>query len=221
MRLGTHYRWVLTNALWPSNSTALRTLDVGCHDGFSLQQQQPGCDVRVGCDLAPVAVYPDIHYVKCDGCSLPFASGSFEFCTAWDVLEHVPDDRALLGELSRVLGPDGRVRLSVPHKQIAVFPSPAMPWLHRRWEHSIRTGYTPSEIRTLAEASGFAECKVIPLEIPWLRTFYLLASLLWSLWPSAGRRLVAALARRDATAGWGPKGILLVELRKQQQPATV
>jgi uncharacterized membrane protein YbhN (UPF0104 family)/SAM-dependent methyltransferase len=221
VRLGTFYRTVLTSALWPPNGTASRTLDVGCHSGFWLHQQAPGCSISVGCDLTPVAVYSDIHYVKCDGLSLPFASSAFELCTAWDVLEHVSDDRALLGELSRVLQPGGSARLSVPHKRIAVFPAPAMAWLHRRWEHSIRTGYTPSEIRSLAEASGFAECTVIPLEVPWFRALYFAASLLWSLWPPAGRRLVAALARRDAAAGWGPKGILLVELRKQHQPAAI
>jgi len=211
-RLGTHYRWVLTSALWPANGAAPRTLDVGCHSGFWLHQQAPGCGVRVGCDLAPVALYPDVHYVKGDAQSLPFASGTFELCTAWDVLEHVSDDRALLGELSRVLQPGGRVRLSVPHKHIAVFPRLAMPWLHRRWQHSLRTGYTPSEIRSLAEASGFGQCTVIPLEAPWFRSLYFVASLVWSLWPAAGRRLVAALARRDAAAGWGPRGVLLVEL---------
>ena len=216
VRLGTHYRSVLTNALWPPNGSAPRTLDVGCHNGFWLHQQASESGARVGCDLAPVALYSDIHYVKCDGRSLPFAGGTFELCTAWDVLEHVSDDGALLRELSRVLRPGGRVRLSVPHKQIAVFPAPAMPWFHRRWDHSIRTGYTPSEIRSLANACGF-ECMVIPLEAPWFRSLYLVASLVWKLCPPAGRRLVTTLARRDAAAGWGPKGMLLVELQKQQQ----
>jgi SAM-dependent methyltransferase len=215
VRLGTHYRWVLTSALWPPNGAAPRTLDVGCHDGFWLHHQPPGCSARVGCDLAPVALYSDIEYVRCDAGRLPFASGTFELCTAWDVLEHVSDDRALLGELSRVLRAGGRVRLSVPHKHIAVFPPLAMPWLHRRWQHSLRTGYVPSEIRSLAEASGFAECTVLPLRAPWFRSLYLVASLLWSIWPAAGRRLVTALALRDAAAGSRPKGLLLVELRKR------
>jgi SAM-dependent methyltransferase len=187
-------------------------LDVGSHDGFWLHRQPP-FGVRVSCDLAPVALYPDIHYIRCDGHSLPFAAGSFELCTAWDVLEHVSNDQTFLRELSRVLQPGGRVRLSVPHKQIAVFPERAMPWLHRRWAHSIRTGYTPSEIRSLAEGCGF-ECTVIPLETPWFRSLYLVASLVWKSCPPLGRRLVSALARRDAAAGWGPKGMLLVELRK-------
>jgi len=188
---------------------------VGCHDGFWLHQQALGCSARVGCDLAPVALYPDVYYVKGDARSLPFADGTFELCTAWDVLEHVSDDRALLGEMFRVLQPGGRVRLSVPHKRIAVFPSLVMPQLHRRWQHSIRTGYTPGEIRSLAEAGGFAGCTVMPLETPWFRSLYFVASLAWKLWPAAGRRLVTAIARRDAGAGWGPKGLLLVELQKQ------
>jgi len=219
VRLGTHYRWVLTSALWPANGTAPRTLDVGCHNGFWLHQQASGCGARVGCDLAPVALYSDVHYVRCDGQSLPFADGAFELCTAWDVLEHVSDDRALLGELSRVLQAGGRIRLSVPHKHIAIFPPLVMPRLHRRWQHSVRTGYTPGEIRSLAEASGFAGCTVIPLEAPWFRSLYFVASLTWGLWPAAGRVLVTALARRDAAAGWGPKGVLLVELQKQAAEA--
>jgi len=215
VRLGTHYRWVLTSALWPTDGAATRILDVGCHNGFWLQQQTQECATRVGCDLEPVALYPDIQYVKCDARTLPLATGSFDVCTAWDVLEHVPEDELMLRELSRVLRPGGRVRLSVPHKQIAVFPALLMPWLHHRWQHSLRTGYTPSEIRSLAEASDFAGCTVIALEAPWFRSLYLVASLVWNLWPPAGRRLVTALARRDATAGWGPKGVLLVELQKR------
>jgi SAM-dependent methyltransferase len=215
VRLGSYYRWVLTTALWPAERTAARILDLGCHSGFWLHQQTGGGGARIGCDLEPVALYPDIQYVKSDGCKLPFATGSFDLCTAWDVLEHVPDDQAMLRELSRILRPDGRARISVPHKHIAVFPAFLTPWLHRRWEHSVRTGYTPSEIQSLAEGNGFAECRVIPLKAPWFRSLYLVASLVWRVSQRAGRGLIAALARRDAAAGRGQKGLLFVELQKR------
>ena len=42
------------------------------------------------------------------------ASGSFDIAVACDVLEHVPDDRAALRELNRVLRPGGTAILSVP-----------------------------------------------------------------------------------------------------------
>jgi SAM-dependent methyltransferase len=215
LRLGSYYRWVLTTALWPAEQTAGRILDLGCHSGFWLHQQ-PGQDgARVGCDLEPVALYPHIQYVKCDGRKLPFATASFDLCTAWDVLEHVPDDQAMLRELSRVLRPGSCARLSVPHKHIAAFPPFLTPWLHRRWQHSVRTGYTPSEIQSLARANGFAECRGIPLKAPWFRSLYLAASLLWRISQPAGRRLIAAIARRDAAAGCGPNGLLFVELQKR------
>ncbi len=100
-RLGSYYRWVLTAALWPATSTATRILDVGCHDGFWLHQQTE-CDAKVGCDLEPAALYADIQYLACNALELPFATGSFDLCTAWDVLEHVQEDQAMLSELSRV-----------------------------------------------------------------------------------------------------------------------
>jgi SAM-dependent methyltransferase len=188
---------------------------VGCHSGFWLHQQTGGCDARVGCDLEPVALYPDIQYAKCDARKLPFAADSFDLCTAWDVLEHVPDDQAMVQELSRVLRPGGRARLSVPHKQIAIFPPFLMPWFHRRWQHTVRTGYTPRELESLAGAGGFGECEVIDLRVPWFRTLYLAASFTWRMSPPAGRRLVGALALRDAAAGRGPKGLLFAELQKR------
>jgi SAM-dependent methyltransferase len=215
VRLGSYYRWVLTTAFWPDECQTTRILDLGCHNGFWLHQQPRGCRARVGCDLEPVALYSDIQYVKCDARRLPFAAGSFDLCTAWDVLEHVPDDQAMLGELSRVLRRGGHAKLSVPHKHIAVFPPFLTPWLHRRWQHSLRTGYTASEIQYLASANGFGECRVTALRAPWFRSLYLVASLVWRLSPPAGRRLVAAIARRDAAARRGPSGLLFVELQKR------
>ena len=215
VRLGSYYRWVLTTVLWPAEPAPTRTLDLGCHSGFWLHQQTGGCGTRVGCDLEPVALYPDIQYIRCDARKLPFATGSFDLRTAWDVLEHVPDDQAMLRELSRVLRPGGRAMLSVPHKHIAAFPPFLTPWLHRRWQHSVRTGYTPNEIECLVGGNGFSECRVIALKAPWFRSLYLPASLVWRVSQRAGRRLTAAIARRDAAAGRGQKGLLFVELQKR------
>jgi ubiquinone/menaquinone biosynthesis C-methylase UbiE len=215
VRLGSYYRWVLTTVLWPAEPVPTRTLDLGCHNGFWLHQQTGEDGTRVGCDLEPIALYPNIRYVKCDARKLPFATGSFDLCTAWDVLEHVPNDQTMLRELSRVLRPGGRARISVPHKHIAAFPPFLTPWLHRRWQHSVRTGYTPSEIQSLTDGNGFAECEVIALKTPWFRSLYLFASLVWRVSQPVGRGLVAAIARRDAAAGRGPKGLLFIELQKR------
>jgi len=46
--------------------------------------------------------------------ALPFPDGIFDLVTAFDVVEHVEDDRRVFAELTRVLKPDGRLIFSVP-----------------------------------------------------------------------------------------------------------
>ena len=60
-----------------------------------------------------------------DGATLPFASGSFDFVTAFMSLMDVGDPESTLREMQRVLKPDGFVQFSVVH------PATATPI--RRW----------------------------------------------------------------------------------------
>jgi SAM-dependent methyltransferase len=52
--------------------------------------------------------------VQGDALSLPFRDGSFDRIIAAEVLEHIPDDVAAIGELARVLAPGGRIAVTVP-----------------------------------------------------------------------------------------------------------
>ena len=52
--------------------------------------------------------------VQGDALSLPFADGAFDRIIAAEVLEHIPDDRAAIEELARVLAPGGRIAVTVP-----------------------------------------------------------------------------------------------------------
>ncbi len=49
-----------------------------------------------------------------DALDLPFANGTFDRVIASEVLEHIADDRAAMGELARVLRPGGRAAVTVP-----------------------------------------------------------------------------------------------------------
>lgn len=49
-----------------------------------------------------------------DATALPFSEKSFDRIIAAEVLEHVPEDRAALGELARVLEPGGTIAVTVP-----------------------------------------------------------------------------------------------------------
>ena len=54
------------------------------------------------------------HAIVGDGLALPFPDGCFDKVVAAEVLEHVPDDAAVLAELARVLRPGGVAAVTVP-----------------------------------------------------------------------------------------------------------
>ena len=75
---------------------------------------------------------------------LPFPDASFAVVAAFDIVEHVADDRAVFDEIRRVLAPDGTLLLSVPLHQGAWTEFDAFVGHYRR--------YDPSELeRTLSE----------------------------------------------------------------------
>lgn len=64
--------------------------------------------------------------LRTDLTTLPFPDAAFDVVVASHVLEHIPDDRAAIAELSRVLRPDGIAVLPVPivNVQTVEYPEP-------------------------------------------------------------------------------------------------
>jgi SAM-dependent methyltransferase len=103
-------------------------LDIGCGYGaFVLAARREGMDAR-GVDLSDYelgfasATLRGEHpasaagvFVKADALALPFADGSFDLVTAWNVLEHVPDLPRLVAEVHRVLRPGGALLAVAPN----------------------------------------------------------------------------------------------------------
>ena len=107
-----------------------RLLDVGCGTGRHLLELSRHPATLVGLDFArddlrvmryildltekerPVAA--TMHAVQGDGERLPFPDDAFDQVICTETLEHVPDDRAILCELMRVLKPGGVLAVSVP-----------------------------------------------------------------------------------------------------------
>ena len=55
-----------------------------------------------------------VYKCSADLCDLQFADNSFDVVISFHVLEHIPDDRAALREIHRVLKPNGRLVLCLP-----------------------------------------------------------------------------------------------------------
>lgn len=95
-------------------------LDVGCGDGnfaemlFGSGRDVTGFDLSVA-ELRRAAASPAYRQVlHADATQMPFAEGEFASALSNCVLEHIPEDARVLGEVARVLRPGGVFVFTVP-----------------------------------------------------------------------------------------------------------
>jgi SAM-dependent methyltransferase len=98
-------------------------LDIPCGGGFALRVLRPGQPVHyVAADISPYMLQrarevargmhaqDAIEFVEADVTALQFDDNSFDLCVTYNGLHCLPDPRAALGELTRVLRPGGTLR---------------------------------------------------------------------------------------------------------------
>ncbi len=138
------YEWVA--ALAPGR----RVLDAGCGTGYGAAiLAEGGADHVLGVDVAVAVVdvarareTARLAFDQADIARLPHADASFDLITCFEVIEHVPEPSAVLGELARVLAPGGVLAISSPNANRYPTGNP----------HHVRE-FTTSEFRALlAEA---------------------------------------------------------------------
>jgi ubiquinone/menaquinone biosynthesis C-methylase UbiE len=176
MRLGSYYR----NLIWMKigiQAKGDKVLDVGGFDGYWLSKQPT--KIKICADIEPKEKYGNVIYIRANALYLPFPDGYFEQVFAFDVIEHVDDERKLLQELNRVIKPDGQIVISTPHKHISIFPPFITSWISRRWGHYRVKGYLEYELRNIIPESDVVEF-LLTREL-FFRTFYLPLRLLWGL----------------------------------------
>lgn len=112
---------LLDRAGMTAQGAGLRILDAGCGTGRNLIEFGSLGEAS-GIDSSPEA----IDFCRRRGVlgategrleSLPFGDGSFDLILATDVLEHLEDDRSVMGELRRVAAPGARLLVTVPAYQ--------------------------------------------------------------------------------------------------------
>jgi 2-polyprenyl-3-methyl-5-hydroxy-6-metoxy-1,4-benzoquinol methylase len=134
------YEWAA--ALAPGR----RVLDAGCGTGYgAVILRDAGASQVVGVDIAAAVVEaarsqegPALNFEQGDAARLPYPDASFDLVTCFEVIEHVPDPSAMLGELARVLDPAGVLAISSPNADRYPAGNP-----HHRRE------FTTSEFRAL------------------------------------------------------------------------
>lgn len=160
--------------------TGQRVLDVGCGTGVVAREAArrigeggdiTGTDLNEGMlesarEFAVKHGLMDIVWQKCDATRMPFEDESFDVVLCQQGLQFMPDRRAAVTEMARVLAPGGRLALSVWRA-----PSPYGIAVREVMERRFGEGATDSwqivyslgdrdELRSLAEDAGLKKARV-------------------------------------------------------------
>jgi SAM-dependent methyltransferase len=123
-------------------------LDFGCGDGYltcliarlTPRSLVTGLDGdRHGINVAQrrASRIPNVRFQLSETLALPFTAGTFDVIIMADVIEHLPDFKASLSEIRRVLRPRGTLIISTPHRQ----PT-------GKWDERHVFEFSASELRT-------------------------------------------------------------------------
>ena len=124
-------------------------LDIGCGSGRNLEEFARG--PAVGTEFAPDAVEVargrGVDCRQADAQALPFEDRRFGIVSAFDVIEHVPDDRAAFAEAQRVTRPGASMVVTVPAYQWL--------WSQHDETHGHKRRYTRRRLLAVAESAGW------------------------------------------------------------------
>ncbi|MCX7626501.1 MAG: class I SAM-dependent methyltransferase [Candidatus Sumerlaeaceae bacterium] len=130
----------------------LRIVDIGCGTGMMMEDLAQFGEVT-GLDFSPIALTYCRQrglqkLIRADVEQIPLCSDCADILTAFDLVEHVENDRALLQEMFRILKPSGYAFITVPaHKKLWSMHDVAL-------HHKRR--YEKKEFESLVRDAGFA-----------------------------------------------------------------
>ena len=137
-------------------TTGLEILAVGCGAGNMIHHLSRYGQVRgIEVDPRPVrearlrGYQVELHDATQPA---PFAEGTFDLVTAFDVIEHVDDDVAILQDAHRTLKPGGHIAITVPAFMRL--------WSHNDDINAHKRRYTAQELKTKLTEAGFSVKRV-------------------------------------------------------------
>ena len=152
-----------------------RVLDLGCGAGRFVAALRDAGAEPVGVEISEAALEraranvpgADVRRLEPDG-TIPLGHGEVDLVWCSEVLEHVPDAAALLGEARRVLARGGRLLVTVPDHGL---PRRVLIALFRHDAHYDPLGqhvrfFTRSSLARTLAATGFADVRIEPFGGP-------------------------------------------------------
>ncbi len=134
-------------------SVGKNVLDLGCNNGFGTHIISEKCNKIIGADVSQKAINMardafsayGIKFEKIDGKTLSFENDSFDLVTSFQVIEHIVDYDIYLGEIIRVLKPEGMALFTTPNAVLRIDPGT------KPWNPFHSHEFTPVELKNLLQ----------------------------------------------------------------------
>jgi len=131
-----------------------KVLDLGCNTGYGTRILFNSAKQIVGVDVSENAIssakneygHLGITFRQIDGKRLPFDDDTFDVIVSFQVIEHIVDHSKYIGEIQRVLAPNGVVLFTTPNALLRLDPG-MKPWN----EFHVRE-FSFSELKALLDA---------------------------------------------------------------------
>jgi 2-polyprenyl-3-methyl-5-hydroxy-6-metoxy-1,4-benzoquinol methylase len=151
-----------------------RLLDVGAAAGFFVEQARAAGYDAVGIEpstWASAYARDELHQPIETGTleARAYDAASFDVVTLWEVIEHVPDPRAFLAEIARVLKPGGTLAFSTPDAGSLAARLSGRRWLGWQKVPEHLWFFDEPALRRLLAEAGFTvvDSRYVSLTVTW------------------------------------------------------
>lgn len=139
-------------------------LDLGCNVGYGSRILSLSAEKVIGVDVSQKSIQSakerfesiNLEFFQIDGKTLPFEDDTFDLVVSCQVIEHIVDYDQYIGEICRILKPNGIVLFTTPNSLIRLDPG-MKPW----YEFHVRE-FTPNELNETLKLN-FSNVKIYGL----------------------------------------------------------